>query len=143
MLWRMPADLHEQRIGVISSTHALFAYPQPATSVLATKVSPRQSAVPKSLAETAQTAEIGLAVHSMGETAKLRTGGSVADFGARPLDLDGQRSQPVLARRAIACLGSALQDGRGIAQRARADRQRAAFQAMRGGGKCREVARRH
>src|ERR1700704_5385818 len=67
----------------------------------------------------------------------------LAVFRPRPRDLDGQRSQPVLARRALARLGGALQDGRGIAQRARADRERAAPQAMRGGGKGREVARRH
>src|SRR4030088_585224 len=118
MLWRMSADSRARKLGIMSLTQAFFAHPQPATSVLATKVSPRQSAVPKSLAETAQTAEIGLAVHPMGETAKLRTGGSVADFGARPLDLDGQRPQPVLARRAITGLGGALEDGRGVAQRA-------------------------
>ena len=41
----------------------------------------------------------------------------LADFRPRPLDFDGERSQPVLARRAIAGLGGALQDGRGIAQR--------------------------
>jgi hypothetical protein len=35
----MSADLYEQRIGVMSPTQAFFGYPQPATSVSATKVS--------------------------------------------------------------------------------------------------------
>jgi hypothetical protein len=35
----MPADPNEQRIGVMSPTEAFFGYPQPATSVSATKVS--------------------------------------------------------------------------------------------------------
>jgi hypothetical protein len=41
MLWRIPADTHEQRIGVMSPTQAFFGYPRPVTSVSATKVSPR------------------------------------------------------------------------------------------------------
>jgi hypothetical protein len=35
----MSADPNEQRIGVMSPTQAFFGYPQPATSVSATKVS--------------------------------------------------------------------------------------------------------
>jgi len=40
MLWRMPADLHDQRIGDMSHTQAFLRHPRPATSVSATKVSP-------------------------------------------------------------------------------------------------------
>jgi len=56
-----------------------FAHLQPTTSVSATKVFPgglRPPAIAKSLAEIAGIAEMGAAVHPMGETAKLRTGGS-------------------------------------------------------------------
>ena len=52
---------------------------QPTTSVSATKVFPgglRPPAIAKSLAEIAEITEMGAAVHPMGETAKLRTGGS-------------------------------------------------------------------
>jgi hypothetical protein len=57
MLWRIAADTHEQRIGVMSPTQAFFGYPQPVTSVSATKVSPRLPAtlIGVSLAETAET----------------------------------------------------------------------------------------
>jgi hypothetical protein len=41
MLWRMPADTHEQRIGIMSTTQAFFAHLQPTTSVSGTKVFPR------------------------------------------------------------------------------------------------------
>src|SRR5216683_8367400 len=40
MLWRIPADLHEQRIGVMGPTQAFFGCPGPATSVSATRVFP-------------------------------------------------------------------------------------------------------
>src|SRR5216684_9101165 len=40
MLWRMSADLHEQKIGITFPTQAFFAHPQPATNVSATNVSP-------------------------------------------------------------------------------------------------------
>src|SRR5713226_8444328 len=62
MLWRMPADTHEQRIGIMSTTQAFFAHRRPTTSVSATKVFPgglRPPAIAKSLAETAETAEMG------------------------------------------------------------------------------------
>jgi hypothetical protein len=39
MLWRIPADRHDQRIGVMSPTQAFSAHPRPVTSVSATKVS--------------------------------------------------------------------------------------------------------
>jgi hypothetical protein len=42
----MSADLHDQRIGVMAPTQAFFGYVQPATSVSATKVSPRLPATP-------------------------------------------------------------------------------------------------
>jgi hypothetical protein len=52
----MSADLHDQRIGVMAPTQAFFGYVQPATSVSATKVSPRLPATPigVSLAEIAE-----------------------------------------------------------------------------------------
>jgi hypothetical protein len=59
--------------------NGFFAHLQPTTSVSATKVFPgglRPPAIAKSLAEIAGIAEMGAAVHPMGETAKLRTGGS-------------------------------------------------------------------
>src|SRR3979490_3049175 len=40
MLWRIPADLHEQRIGDMAPTQAFFGCPGPATSVSATRVFP-------------------------------------------------------------------------------------------------------
>src|SRR5450631_464985 len=40
MLWRIPADTHEQRIGVMAPTQAFFGCPQPATRVSATRVFP-------------------------------------------------------------------------------------------------------
>src|SRR5713226_4760582 len=58
MLWRMSADTHEQRIGIMSTTPAFFAHLEPTTSVSATKVFPRGLRLPaiaKSVAETAQT----------------------------------------------------------------------------------------
>src|SRR5713226_8573274 len=64
MLWRMPADTHEQRIGIMSTTQAFFAHRRPTTSVSASKVfpgGPRPPAIAKSLAETAGTAEMGAA----------------------------------------------------------------------------------
>src|SRR6267378_5806887 len=38
MLWRMPADTYEQRIGVMGSAQPVFAHPQPATKVSATSI---------------------------------------------------------------------------------------------------------
>src|SRR5882757_1937866 len=40
MLWRIPADLHERRIGDMALTQAFFGCPGPATSVSATRVFP-------------------------------------------------------------------------------------------------------
>jgi hypothetical protein len=56
MLWRMPADLHDQRIGDMSPTQAFSAHPRPVTSVSATKVSPRlpPTLIGVSLAEIAE-----------------------------------------------------------------------------------------
>jgi hypothetical protein len=39
MLWRIPVDTREQRIGVMSPTQAFSAHARPVTSVSATKVS--------------------------------------------------------------------------------------------------------
>jgi hypothetical protein len=57
MLWRMPADLHDQRIGDMSPTQAFSVHPRPVTSVSATKVSLRLPAtlIGVSLAEIAET----------------------------------------------------------------------------------------
>jgi hypothetical protein len=57
MLWRMPADLHDQRIGDMSPAQAFPEHPRPVTSVSATKVSPRLPAtlIGVSLAEIAET----------------------------------------------------------------------------------------
>jgi hypothetical protein len=41
MLWRMPADTHEQRIGIMSTAPAFIAHLQLTTSVSATRVFPR------------------------------------------------------------------------------------------------------
>ena len=57
MLWRMPADLHDQRIGDMSPAQAFPEHPRPVTSVSATKVSPWLPAtlIGVSLAEIAET----------------------------------------------------------------------------------------
>jgi hypothetical protein len=56
MLWRIPADLHDQRIGDMPPTQAFSAHPRPVTSVSATKVSPWLPAtlIGVSLAEIAE-----------------------------------------------------------------------------------------
>src|SRR4029077_51355 len=60
-----PADLHEQRIGVMAPTQAFFGYPRPATSVSTTKVFPARL--------TRRQWQNGLP--PIGETAKQRTVG--------------------------------------------------------------------
>jgi hypothetical protein len=57
MLWRIPADLHDQRIGDMSPTQAFSAHPRPVTSVSATRVSLWLPAtlIGVSLAEIAET----------------------------------------------------------------------------------------
>jgi hypothetical protein len=63
----------------MNPTQAFLGYLQPTTSISGTKVfpgGPRPPAIAKSVAEIAGNAEMGVSVHPMGETAKLRTGGS-------------------------------------------------------------------
>src|SRR5260370_35448590 len=58
MLWRMSADTHEQRIGIMSTTPDFFAHLEPTTSLSATKDlwrGLRLPAMAKWVAETAQT----------------------------------------------------------------------------------------
>jgi hypothetical protein len=65
MLWRIPADTHEQRIGIMSTTPAIFVHLQPTTSVSGTKVFPGglpPPAIAKSLAEIAEIAWSGNSV---------------------------------------------------------------------------------
>src|SRR5258708_27056556 len=44
MLWRMPADLDDKRIGIMGTAQPFFAHPRPATRVSASSVLPRLSA---------------------------------------------------------------------------------------------------
>jgi hypothetical protein len=44
MLWRIPVDTHEQRIGIMSTMQTFFAHLQPTISASATKVSGRAAA---------------------------------------------------------------------------------------------------
>jgi hypothetical protein len=70
MLWLIPADTHEQRIGIMSTSQAFFTHRRPATSVSATSVSPRLPVVliGVSLAEIAEIAEMGVAVRRSDDT---------------------------------------------------------------------------
>jgi hypothetical protein len=64
MLWLIPADTHEQRIGIMGSSQAFSTHRRPTTSVSAARVSPRPPVmlIGVSLAETAETAEMAAAV---------------------------------------------------------------------------------
>src|ERR1700687_4292311 len=55
MLWLIPADTHEQTIGIMSHSQAFSTHRRPTTSVSATRVSPRLPAmlIGVSLAEIA------------------------------------------------------------------------------------------
>src|SRR5258708_25416111 len=44
MLWRMPADLDDKRIGIMGTAQPFFAHPRPATRVSASSVLPWLSA---------------------------------------------------------------------------------------------------
>ena len=55
MLWRMPADTREQRIGPMATAQTFSAHPQPATNLSATNFFPR----PKRAAPTALTPGMG------------------------------------------------------------------------------------
>src|SRR6266849_2957675 len=97
MLWRMSADLHDQRIGSM----AYFRCPQPVTRVSVSNVFGH----PKPAAQTALTAPTPRAVHPMGETAKLRTAVSVhclrlAVFGVKRQIGRGRRG--ALCERSVA-----------------------------------------
>src|SRR5882672_3989319 len=61
---------------------------------------------------------------------RLHFSKSVADFRLRPLHLDGQRTETVLAGRAIARLGGALERGCRVAERLRAHSQRTALESV-------------
>jgi hypothetical protein len=58
MLWLIPADTHEQRIGIMGSSQAFSTHRRPTTSVSAARVSPRPPVmlIGVSLAETAEMA---------------------------------------------------------------------------------------
>jgi hypothetical protein len=83
MLWRIPADTHEQRIGIMSTTPAIFVHLQPTTSVSATKVFPeglRPPTIAKAVAEIAGITEIASAGNSVSPSSTQRA------CRARPAD---------------------------------------------------------
>jgi hypothetical protein len=67
MLWLIPADTHEQRIGIMSTSQAFFGRRRSTTSVSATNVSPRLPAMLIGLS-LAETAEMSAAVRRSDDT---------------------------------------------------------------------------
>src|SRR5216684_1705756 len=126
MLWRMAADLHEQRIGVMAPIQAFFGYPQPATSISATKVSPRRPAtlIGVSLAEIAETPPTPDSRRRQGESASppkrprswfsLRPYIGSSDDLAPGLQLAGREGREFLGRREVARAAQRVELGRGL-----------------------------